>query len=65
MQIGELDLVSFDFLFIFGDPFLVLPSQLQLVFFELLDLFLPLVVAFRLKQLDLRLELLYHVVFLL
>lgn len=65
VQVVELGLVFLDLLFILVDPLLVLRDQLQLVFFELFNVFLPLVVAFALKELYLCLELLNHIVFLL
>ena len=65
VQIIELGLILLDLVLVLVDPLLILGRQLQLVFFELLDLPLPLIVALALKQLDLSLELLNHVILLL
>lgn len=65
MQVRELCLVLLNFFFILRDPFLVFGSQFGFVFFKLLDLALPLVVPFGLKELNLSLQLLNEVFFLL
>ena len=65
MQVVKLGFIFLDFVFIFGDPFLVLGSKLSLVLLKLLNLPLPLVVSLALKQLNLSLQLLNSVIFLL
>ena len=65
VQVCELCLVLLNFFFILRDPFLVFGSQFGFVFFKLLDLALPLVVPFGLKELNLSLQLLNEVFFLL
>ena len=65
VQVRELRLVLLNFFFILRDPFLVFGGQFGFVFFKLLDLALPLVVPFGLKELNLRLQLLNEVFFLL
>lgn len=65
VQVRELRLVLLNFFFILRDPLLVFGGQFGFVFFKLLDLALPLVVPFGLKELNLRLQLLNEVFFLL
>lgn len=65
VQVIKFGLVLFYFLFILGDPLLIFGGKLNFVLLELLNLFLPLVVTLGLEKLDLCLQLLNHVVFLL
>ena len=65
VQVIELGFVLLDLLFVLCDPLLVLGSQLDLIFFKLLDLTLPLIVALALQQLYLGFELLDDVVLLI
>ena len=65
VEVVELGLVLLDFLLVLGDPFLVFGGKFDFIFFQLLDLSFPLIVAFRLKQLNLSLQLLNNVVFLI
>ena len=65
VEVVKLGLVLFDFLLVLGDPFLVFGGKFDFIFFQLFNLSFPLIVAFRLKQFNLSLQLLDNVVFLI
>lgn len=65
MQVIKLGLIFLNLVFILGDPLFVLCSQFKFVFLQFFNLPHPLIVTFALKKLNLSLQLLNSVFFLL